>query len=278
MLELIHPEDREQVGRLLDELRGEPGASRGVDYRMRDRWLEGTVTNLLIAGIGGRSATSAMSPVGSGLKKAHRETRPLRLLFEPASPGCCGRRGPESSTATTHWPACSGTARAEVLALTMWDLYRATAGGLDCLQERTARPTSRSSPPQGWGCGLVAGQPPPPGGRGGQGRVPELSSISPSGSAEEPNGSSRPGGALCRSTTGPHSTPWPAWRCSSWPTSAWSTWSGRRDGRSAWQPPRRPGQAGTGRQLRRYPPDPQGLHPAMRALRSGRAEVTEQGR
>jgi PAS domain S-box-containing protein len=58
-LELIHPDDRERVGRLLDELRGEPGASRGVDYRIRDkdgtwRWLEGTVTNLLTdAAVGG---------------------------------------------------------------------------------------------------------------------------------------------------------------------------------------------------------------------------------
>ena len=51
-LELIHPDDRERVGRLFDKLRREPGASRGVDYRIRDkagawRWLEGTVTNLL---------------------------------------------------------------------------------------------------------------------------------------------------------------------------------------------------------------------------------------
>ncbi len=51
-IELIHPDDRERVGRLLEELRREPGASRGVDYRFRDnegtwRWLEGTVTNLL---------------------------------------------------------------------------------------------------------------------------------------------------------------------------------------------------------------------------------------
>ncbi len=51
-LELIHPDDRERVGRLLGELRVEPGASRGVEYRVRDkqctwRWLEGTVTNLL---------------------------------------------------------------------------------------------------------------------------------------------------------------------------------------------------------------------------------------
>ena len=51
-LELIHEDDRERVGRLLDKLRGEPGASRGVEYRIRDkdgtwRWLEGTVTNLL---------------------------------------------------------------------------------------------------------------------------------------------------------------------------------------------------------------------------------------
>src|SRR5262249_14744142 len=29
-------------------------------------------------------------------------------------------------------------------------------------------------------------------------------------------------------------------------------------------------------ELRRYPPDPRGPHPAMRALRSGRAEVIEQ--
>ena len=58
-LELIHPDDRERVGRLFDELRGEPGASRGVEYRIRDkegtwRWLEGTVTNLLTdAAVGG---------------------------------------------------------------------------------------------------------------------------------------------------------------------------------------------------------------------------------
>src|SRR5439155_12852052 len=36
-LELIHPDDRERVCRLLGELRGEPGASRGVDYRIRDK-------------------------------------------------------------------------------------------------------------------------------------------------------------------------------------------------------------------------------------------------
>src|SRR4051812_12856124 len=58
-LDLIHPDDRERVGRLLDELRGEPGGSRGVAYRIRDaaaawRWLEGTVTNLLAdAAVGG---------------------------------------------------------------------------------------------------------------------------------------------------------------------------------------------------------------------------------
>ena len=58
-LELIHPDDRERVGRLFDELRGEPGASRGMEYRIRDkegtwRWLEGTVTNLLNdAAVGG---------------------------------------------------------------------------------------------------------------------------------------------------------------------------------------------------------------------------------
>jgi len=58
-LELIHPDDRERVGRLFDELREEPGASRGVEYRIRDkggawRWLEGTVTNLLTdAAVGG---------------------------------------------------------------------------------------------------------------------------------------------------------------------------------------------------------------------------------
>jgi PAS domain S-box-containing protein len=58
-LELIHPDERERVGRLLDELREEPGASRGVEYRIRDkagtwRWLEGTVTNLLTdAAVGG---------------------------------------------------------------------------------------------------------------------------------------------------------------------------------------------------------------------------------
>ncbi len=58
-LELIHPDDRERVGRLFDEVRGEPGASRGVEYRIRDkdgtwRWLEGTVTNLLTdAAVGG---------------------------------------------------------------------------------------------------------------------------------------------------------------------------------------------------------------------------------
>jgi PAS domain S-box-containing protein len=51
-LDLIHPDDRERVGRLFDELLGEPGASRGVEYRVLDkdgtwRWLEGTVTNLL---------------------------------------------------------------------------------------------------------------------------------------------------------------------------------------------------------------------------------------
>ncbi len=51
-LELIHPDDRDGVGRLLEELRAEPGASRAVAYRIRDkegtwRWLEGTVTNLL---------------------------------------------------------------------------------------------------------------------------------------------------------------------------------------------------------------------------------------
>ena len=58
-LELIHPDDRERVGRLVDELRREPGASRGLEYRIRDkdgmwRWLEGTVTNLLSdAAVGG---------------------------------------------------------------------------------------------------------------------------------------------------------------------------------------------------------------------------------
>ena len=51
-LEPIHPDDRERVGRLFDELRGKPGASRGVEYRIQDkkgawRWLEGTLTNLL---------------------------------------------------------------------------------------------------------------------------------------------------------------------------------------------------------------------------------------
>ena len=50
--ELIHPDDRERVGRSLDSFRGEPGVSRAVDYRIRAkdgtwRWLEGTVTNLL---------------------------------------------------------------------------------------------------------------------------------------------------------------------------------------------------------------------------------------
>ena len=40
---------------------------------------------------------------------------------------------------------------------------------------------------------------------------------------------------------------------------------------------RRPGQARRlVDELRRYPPDPQGAHPAMRALRSGRAEVFDQ--
>src|SRR5262249_52337156 len=53
-LELIHPDDRERVGRLFDELREEPGAARGVDYRIQDsagawRVLEGTVTTLLAA-------------------------------------------------------------------------------------------------------------------------------------------------------------------------------------------------------------------------------------
>ena len=58
-LELIHPDDRERVGRLIEELRRKPGASRGVEYRIRDkdgtwRWLEGTVTNLLTdAAVGG---------------------------------------------------------------------------------------------------------------------------------------------------------------------------------------------------------------------------------
>jgi PAS domain S-box-containing protein len=51
-LELVHPVDRERVGPLVDELRREPGANRGLDYRIRDkdgmwRWLEGTITNLL---------------------------------------------------------------------------------------------------------------------------------------------------------------------------------------------------------------------------------------
>lgn len=51
-LELIHPDDRERVRRLLDEIREERGASRAVDYRLGDeggawRWLEGNVTNLL---------------------------------------------------------------------------------------------------------------------------------------------------------------------------------------------------------------------------------------
>ena len=44
-LELIHPDDRERVGRMIEELRTEPGVSRGVEYRIRDkegtwRWLE----------------------------------------------------------------------------------------------------------------------------------------------------------------------------------------------------------------------------------------------
>jgi len=58
-LDLIHPDDRERVGRLLDELRVKPGASRGVECRVQDkdgawRWLEGTVTNLLTdAAVGG---------------------------------------------------------------------------------------------------------------------------------------------------------------------------------------------------------------------------------
>jgi PAS domain S-box-containing protein len=58
-LEMIHPDDHERVGRLFDELRGAPGASRAMEYRVRDkegrwRWLEGTVTNLLNdAAVGG---------------------------------------------------------------------------------------------------------------------------------------------------------------------------------------------------------------------------------
>jgi PAS domain S-box-containing protein len=79
-LELIHPDDRDGVGRLLDELRSEDGASRDADYRVRGkegtwRWLEGTVTNLLSdAAVGGLVCNSRDV---TGRKCAEREIEQL---------------------------------------------------------------------------------------------------------------------------------------------------------------------------------------------------------
>src|SRR5262249_29301460 len=149
-LEWIPPDDRERVGRLLDELRGEPGASRGIDYRVQDkdgtwRWIEGTVTNLLTdASVGGMVCNFRDVTERKRAEAALRESEArYRRLFERNQAGVL------RSTQDGRILDCNDSlarmlghgSREEVLALTMWDVYHNHADReavLGLLRDRTA--------------------------------------------------------------------------------------------------------------------------------------------
>ena len=235
-LEPIHPDDRERVSRLFDELRGEPGASRGMEYRIRDkqgtwRWLEGTVTNLLTdAAVGGmvcnfrdvtgrkraeealaraRCATGCCSsePVRGAAVRRGRPNPRLQRIICPYARVRLARGGPQLKRVGPLLPP-----------------RRPRRGPGPPSGADGALPTSRSAPaaktvarPGYWAASSTwRAQEARPSTR-------RPSSTSPSGSGRRrPNGS-WPKRARCSrrcTTTRPRSTPWPAWRCRPWLTSA----------------------------------------------------------
>jgi PAS domain S-box-containing protein len=291
--ELIHPDDRERVCLLLDEIRGEAGASRGVDYRVRDkggtwRWLEGTVTNLLTdPAVGGMVCNCRDVTARKRAEESLRESEVrYRLLFERNQSGVVRSAGDgRILDCNDSFARMLGYgSREEVLALTMWDLYHNRADReavLDRLRERSALTdfevrTRRKDGGVAWLLGSLLRLE----GAGGEAEYQvTVVDVTERKRAEEAQRLLAESGAVLSSSLDDGATLDALARLAVRLLADLCLIDMVQDDGTVLRAAAAhadPAKQALVDELRRYPPDPRGPHPAMRVLRSGRAELTEQ--
>jgi PAS domain S-box-containing protein len=292
-LELIHPDDRGRVGLLLDELRWEPGASRVVDYRVRDKggtwlWLEGTVTNLLTDPAVGGMVCNVRDITGR--KKAEEALREsearYRMLFERNQSGVL--RSAEDGRILDCNDSLARMlgygSREEVLALTVWDLYHRRADRravLARLRERAMLTdfevrARRRDGGVAWLLGSLLRLE----GAGDEAEYhATVIDITERKRAEEAQQLLAEAGAVLSSSLDDGPTLEALARLAVRLLADLCLIDMVQDDGTVIRAAAAhadPAKQALADELRRYPPDPQGPHPAMRALRSGRAEVADE--